>query len=142
MTSPRPTHVNLIPVVRYSDCNAALAMFTEVFGFTRGNVFRDDAGQVMHGEFSFGHGGVMIGPVADTPFGKYMRQPREAGGITASFFVIVTDPDALFAKCEAAGLEVLMPLRDESYGSREFTARDAEGHIWTFGTYEIAAGTA
>lgn len=142
MTKPRDTHANLIPVVRYADCNAATTMFTEVFGFTLGNVFRDDAGLVMHGEFSFGHGGVMIGPVADTPFGKYMRQPKEAGGITASFFVIVTDPDAILAKCEAARLEILMPLRDESYGSREFTVRDAEGHIWTFGTYEIAAGPA
>lgn len=142
MTKPRDTHANLIPVIRYSDCNSATTMLTDVFGFAQGNVFRDDAGNVMHGEFSFGHGGVMIGPVADTPFGKYMRQPKEAGGITASFFVIVTDPDALFAKCQAAGLEVLMQLRDESYGSREFTVRDAEGHIWTFGTYEIAAGTA
>lgn len=138
MATPRPAHVNLIPVVRYADCNAATAMFTDVFGFTAGNVFRDDSGNIVHGEFSFGHGGIMIGPVADTAFGKYMRQPKEAGGITASFFVIVADPDAAFAKCEAAGLEVLLPLRDESYGSREFTVRDAEGHIWTFGTYEIA----
>ena len=32
MTQPRDTHVNLIPVIRYSDCSAALTMFTEVFG--------------------------------------------------------------------------------------------------------------
>jgi len=28
-----------------------------------------------------------------------------------------------------------MELTDQSYGSREFTARDPEGNLWSFGTY-------
>ena len=36
----------------------------------------------------------------------------------------------------AAGVEVVMPLRNESYGGREYSCRDFEGHIWTFGTYD------
>lgn len=135
----KSTTASLIPVLRYADCTAALKFLSDVFGFTEGNSFRDDAGKVMHGELSFGHGGIMIGPVADTPFGKYMRQPGEVGGVTASFFVVVNDPDAHFARSQAAGFEILLPLRDESYGSREYTVRDPEGHIWTFGTYELVA---
>jgi uncharacterized glyoxalase superfamily protein PhnB len=30
---------------------------------------------------------------------------------------------------------VLFPLKDSSYGSRDYTARDPEGVSWTFGTY-------
>lgn len=33
-----------------------------------------------------------------------------------------------------------MELTDQDYGSREFTARDLEGHLWCFGTYRPPAG--
>lgn len=138
----KPATANLIPVLRYGDCTAALGFLVDVFGFTPGAVYRDEAGQVVHAELGFGHGGLMIGPVADTPFGKYMRQPGAAGGVTASFFVVVNDPDAHHARSVAAGFEILLPLRDESYGSREYTVRDPEGHVWTFGTYELASAAA
>ena len=32
-----------------------------------------------------------------------------------------------------------MGLRDQDYGSREYTARDLDGNIWTFGTYDPTA---
>jgi uncharacterized glyoxalase superfamily protein PhnB len=35
----------------------------------------------------------------------------------------------------AAGAEVVMPLTDQDYGSRDYTARDPEGNLWSFGTY-------
>lgn len=137
----KATRVTLMPVLRYRDCNAALKMLTEVFGFTEGNSFRDEAGNVHHAELWFGNGGIMIGPVADTPFGKFMRQPGEAGGVTSALFLVVNDPDAHHARVAAAGLEILMPLTDQDYGSREYSVRDSEGHIWTFGTYDAAAMT-
>lgn len=130
------TSTPLMPVMRYRDCNKAVDFLTKVFGFSEGNAFRDDKGNVMHAELWFGNGGIMIGPVADTPFGKVMRQPDQAGGVTASFFCVVNDPDAHYARSQAAGFEMILPLRDESYGSREYSVRDPEGHVWTFGTYD------
>jgi uncharacterized glyoxalase superfamily protein PhnB len=32
-------------------------------------------------------------------------------------------------------VEILMPPTDQEYGSRDYTARDAEGNVWSFGTY-------
>lgn len=29
-------------------------------------------------------------------------------------------------------------LTDQDYGSREFTARDPEGNLWSFGTYRLS----
>ncbi len=137
MPSPaKDTRAALIAALRYSDADAALKMLTGVFGFEEHNVFRDEAGKVAHAELTFGNGMVMIGPDAETPFGKFMARPKEAGGVTMTLYAIVTDPDALHAKSKAAGLEIVMPLRDESYGGREFSVRDPEGHIWTFGTYD------
>lgn len=135
MTVAKTTPAPLMPALRYRDCNKAVDFLTGVFGFTEGAAFRDDKGNVQHAELWFGTGGIMIGPVADTPFSKVMRQPDEAGGVTASFFCAVDDPDAHFARAEAAGFEIILPLRDESYGSREYSVRDPEGHVWTFGTY-------
>jgi uncharacterized glyoxalase superfamily protein PhnB len=33
------------------------------------------------------------------------------------------------------GAEILMPPTDQEYGSRDYMARDAEGNVWSFGTY-------
>ena len=35
----------------------------------------------------------------------------------------------------AAGATIERELTDQDYGSREFTARDPEGNLWSFGTY-------
>ena len=35
----------------------------------------------------------------------------------------------------AAGAEIIVGLEDTPYGSREYAARDLEGHVWSFGNY-------
>jgi Uncharacterized protein conserved in bacteria len=130
------TRATLIASLRYRDADAALAFLTRTFGFAEHAVYRGEDGKVQHAELSFGNGMIMIGPVADTPFGKFMRQPGDAGGVTTSLYAIVADPDAHHAASLEAGFEVVMPLRDEFYGGREYSVRDPEGHVWTFGTYD------
>jgi uncharacterized glyoxalase superfamily protein PhnB len=51
-------------------------------------------------------------------------------------YVAVDDPDAHHDRAKAAGAEILMPLTDQSYGSREYAARDPEGNVWCFGTFQ------
>ena len=127
----------MISAMRYIDADAALHFLTEVFGFAEHAVHRNGAGRVAHAELTFGGGMVMLGPDADTPFGRYMTMPSATGGrCTQTVYVIVDDPDAHHARAVAAGAEVVMPLRDESYGGREYSCRDPEGHVWTFGTYD------
>jgi uncharacterized glyoxalase superfamily protein PhnB len=41
-----------------------------------------------------------------------------------------------------AGADITRPLADTSYGSREYGARDIEGHYWFFGSYLPATITA
>jgi uncharacterized glyoxalase superfamily protein PhnB len=130
------TRATIIPTMRYRDANAAVDWLCRAFGFEEHSVYRDDKGMVMHAELSFGNGMIMVGPVADTPFGRFMCQPDEAGGETQTAYVLVADADAHHAQAVAAGAEVVMPLRDESYGGREYSCRDPQGHIWTFGTYD------
>jgi uncharacterized glyoxalase superfamily protein PhnB len=50
-------------------------------------------------------------------------------------YLVVSDPDAHHARAVEAGAEVVIPLRDEEYGSRGYSALDPEGNVWSFGTY-------
>jgi uncharacterized glyoxalase superfamily protein PhnB len=56
--------------------------------------------------------------------------PAARRGTTASGLLLnfeVDDPDALYAEALAAGLPVLLPLRDEPFGQRHFITADPGG---------------
>jgi catechol 2,3-dioxygenase-like lactoylglutathione lyase family enzyme len=55
---------------------------------------------------------------------------RPAGG-TAALFFLVSDVEALHASV-APHASVLMPLKTQFYGMREFAITDLDGHILTF----------
>jgi len=48
-------------------------------------------------------------------------------------YVVVADANALYAEYEGRGVEVIKPLRDEPWGSREFGIRTVDGHRILFG---------
>ena len=94
----------------------------EAFGFTENAIHEGPDGTIAHAELRLGSGVVMIGsgPDTDEPF---------------SLYVVVQDLEAHYRRAVAAGAEIVRPLRDTDYGSREYGARDLEGHVWYFGTY-------
>ena len=50
-------------------------------------------------------------------------------------YIYTPDPDALYERARAAGLEITREIEDTSYGSRTFTTVDPWSVSWTFGTY-------
>jgi uncharacterized glyoxalase superfamily protein PhnB len=54
-------------------------------------------------------------------------------------YVVVDDPDAHHERAKAAGAEIVRELEDQDYGSRDYSARDPEGNLWSFGTYNPTA---
>ena len=50
--------------------------------------------------------------------------------------MVVDDPDELHRRASGAGAKIVRELEDMDYGSREFSARDVEGNLWSFGTYD------
>ena len=127
---------NLIPCLRYRDAPAAIDWLCRHFGFERHLVVPDERGGIAHAQLSFGTGMLMLGSLADSAYGRLMRQPDQAGGCTQSLYLLVEDADVLYARAKAAGAEILIELKDEDYGGRGFTCRDLEGHLWTFGSYD------
>ncbi len=134
MAEPRAP---IIATLRYTDSNKAVDFLCRAFGFVEKASFKDEGGVIVHAELTFGQNGcIMLGPDRDTPFGRYMRQPRVAGGSTVSLFVIVDDVDAHCERARAAGAEILMEPTTQSYGGRDYSCKDIDGHLWSFGTYD------
>ncbi len=77
---PKATTATMISAMRYEDPTAAVDWLCRAFGFQPHAVYKDDAGNVVHAELSFGNGMIMLGPNIDSPFGRYMTMPKDAGG--------------------------------------------------------------
>jgi uncharacterized glyoxalase superfamily protein PhnB len=95
-------------------------------------------GTIAHAQLSFGNGMIMLGSVleVETEFSR-QKQPDEIGGFeTQSAYVVVSDADAIYARAKAAGAEIVIEIKDEDYGGRDFSCRDLEGHLWNIGTYD------
>ncbi len=133
----KQTRATVIPSLRYRNAPAAIDWLCQVFGFEKQLVVANPDGTIAHAQLSFGNGMIMLGSVADTEFGRLMKQPDEIGGAeTQSSYVIVSDADLVYARAKAANAEIVREIKDEDYGGRLFTCRDLEGHLWSIGTYD------
>ena len=139
MTTQVRTATTMFPFAEYADAHAAIDWLCDAFGFERRQV-HEDGGVVVHAELGWGASVFMISNASGNGLG--LRSAREAGGVTGGVYVIVDDVDGHHARAEAAGAEIVRPPEDTFYGSREYTARDLEGHLWSFGTYRPSGGGA
>lgn len=116
------------PALRAHDGHRLVRFLVDAFGFEATVVYEDD-GQFVHAELAWPPGGgVMLGSARH---GDDLAQRPGA----AACYVVAADPDGLCERAVAAGAEIVRPLYDTDYGSRDFTARDPEGNTWSFGTY-------
>lgn len=125
-----PTDHNIWAGLTYDDALAARTWLSAL-GFTDGIlVMSADDSTVEHSEMIWPEGGrVMVSSrlKGDDTFAV----PRGA----ASVYVVVDDPDAVFARAKNLGAQVIRDMEDTDYGSRGFSVTDAEGNRWSFGTY-------
>jgi len=122
---------SICPALLYTDAKAAIKQLTEAFGFTELAVYEGEDGLVAHAELVQGNGAVMLGSKGtDSAYDKLMKDAGPTG-----VYVVVDDVDAHHRRAVEHGAEILMPPTDQDYGSRDYMARDAEGNVWSFGTY-------
>ena len=136
MAIAKATTATIIPALQYRDAAAAIEFLCRAFGFEKKAVYEGEGGAIAHAELTLGNGMVMLGSTKETEYGRMLVRPREAGGVTMSVYVIVEDCDAHFARAKAAGAEIVVEPVTQDYGGRDYTCKDPEGHVWTFGTYD------
>jgi uncharacterized glyoxalase superfamily protein PhnB len=130
-------HSSIICGHRYAKAPEAIDWLCSVLGFTRHAVYPAPNGSIMHAELTLGVGMIMLGSIKENEYNRMMKQPHETGGAeTRSAYIVVPNADEVYARVQAAGTEIVFPIKDEGYGGRGFTCRDPEGHMWNVGTYD------
>jgi uncharacterized glyoxalase superfamily protein PhnB len=130
----------IIPNLRYADAPRAIDFLCEAFGFERKVVYlsEQNLSVVQHAQLVWEDRMVMVSSINDTEFARAakMTTANEAGGQTVGLYLIVEDVDVHAERARAAGAEIIMEPRDEDYGGRGYSARDLEGNVWSFGSYD------
>ena len=127
---------SVIPSFRYSAAPRMIDFLCDAFGFERHLVVPDGEGGIAHAQLALGDGMIMLGSARDDDFGALVVTAAAAGALTSSPYVVVPDVDAHCAHARAAGAEVVMEPADQDYGGRLYAARDPEGQLWNFGSYD------
>ena len=127
---------NIFPALRYKDGHAAVDWLVRTFGFEKLAVHDGPDGTVAHAELKFGAGvfGLSSGHASPGDNNPWSR-------VRQGVYVSVDEVDALHDRAKVAGADIALPPTDQDYGSRDFSARDLEGHLWGFGTYDMTAQT-
>ena len=126
---------NIIPTLRYRNAPAAIEWLCRAFGFDRHMVVDGPDGTVVHAQLTYGDGMIMLGSSRDDEFGRLMKTPREAETNTQSTYIVVEQINSHHERAVASGAEIVMPLVDEDYGGKGYSALDLEGNLWNFGSY-------
>ena len=128
----------VIPTLSYRDAPAMIDWLVRAFGFRKQAVYME-GDVVLHAQLTYGETGmIMLGSAnKDGDWARLMAQPGEIGGrSTHGVCVIVDDADAHYAQAKAAGATIEIDIADQHYGGRGYAARDPEGYVWWFGSYD------
>lgn len=131
----------IIPCLRYKDAPAAIRFLCEAFGFTRHAVYADekDPNIIHHAQLVIGNNMVMLGSDRESPAKDlyHWLTPDEARGITMCICMHVDDPDAHAEHAARCGAIIIQPPYDnQGYPGRSYDAKDMEGNIWNFTSYD------
>jgi uncharacterized glyoxalase superfamily protein PhnB len=130
----------IIPCLRYRNALEAIDFLCAAFGFEKHAVYvnAEDQHIVDHAQLTYGGGMIMLGSVRDgTQFGMHIVQPDEVGGReTQCECVTVADVRAHYEVAKAQGATIVDAYEEKDYGGAGYSARDPEGHLWYFGSYD------
>ena len=124
---------NTYPFLAYKDAPGAITWLCDAFGFEKKVAVANDDGSIAHAELSVGDGIIMVQTEKNSELA--LRSPDGLGFVTQGVYIALPEVDDHFARAKAAGAEIVMEPTDQEYGSRDYSARDPEGHLWSFGTY-------
>jgi uncharacterized glyoxalase superfamily protein PhnB len=135
MNETQTSRQTFYPAMRYADARAAIAWLVQAFGFEETVCYPAEDGSVAHAQLRFNDGMVMLGSARDD--GYPVKPPTEGGALTGGIYVAVPPAqiDAHYARAKATGARICKEITDTDYGSREYSAFDPEGFLWSFGTY-------
>jgi uncharacterized glyoxalase superfamily protein PhnB len=125
-----PLNPTVYPGLFYDDAEAAMAWMERTLGCERREDHRDDDGNVVHAEMALDSAVIML---SSAGVGREPFNAIRAGGTLV--YIAVDEVDSLYERVKRADGDIALDLTETDYGSRDFTVRDPEGTLWSFGTY-------
>ena len=120
---------SVTPNLLVRDVKKSTEFYRDVLGFTMGETVPDQEPFVFvwmkHGDVS-----VFLNDI-NAAAEDYPAAAKMPAGGTAALFFIISDVDGYHAAV-APRARVIMPLKTQFYGMREFAVTDPDGHIITF----------
>ncbi len=127
------THI--YPSLRYRDAKAAIDFLERAFGFELIASHEGPGGRIQHAEMRWGESMIMFGEETDEGIERWGAHAGRSWN-----YVTVENADAHHERAASAGAEIVSELTDQDYGSRDYAAKDPEGNLWNFGTYDPLEG--
>ncbi len=116
-------------ILFYKDLAAALEWLAKSFGLEKRMQLPGPDGGIVHAEMTLADGVIMMGPDSDE---RGCLSPRDLPGVNQSLYVYVDGLEAHYQRAKASGAEITSEPEDMFWGDRVYSARDVEGHHWTF----------
>lgn len=130
-------NARILPTMKYRDAPAAIEWLCRAFGFEKHLVVPGKEGKIDHAQLTLGDAMIMLGSFRGADYEAKIRTPGDVGGFcTQSAYLLVDDPDAVYASAKAAGAEIFQQMQEPDYGGKFFACIDAEGQIWNVGSYD------
>ena len=131
---------SIIPSILYKDATAAIEWLCNAFGFEQHLIVPDENGTIVHAELTLGNIMVMVGSTqSQSEYSKLIKQPIDIGNFeTQSPYIVLdeNDIDAHFETAKTKGAKIVIELKSQDYGGKDYTCYDIEGHLWNFGSYD------
>jgi catechol 2,3-dioxygenase-like lactoylglutathione lyase family enzyme len=124
-----PQYRSLTPNLLVADVSRSLAFYVELLGFEQGMTVPDRP--------PFAFASVTAGPVqiffneAEAAVREYPPLGGRPIGATATMFIEVAAIEDLWTALQAK-VSVVLPLRTQWYGMKEFAIADPDGYLITF----------
>lgn len=126
MTIPDGYH-SIQPYLMFTDCEKAIAFYTQVFGGKEKLRMNDAKGRINHAEVAIGDSVIMMAE-EHPEIGAYAA--AHYGGSPVSLMLYVGDCDTTYKSALEAGATSLREPTDQSYGDRMAGILDPFGYKW------------
>lgn len=111
---PARYHYAVVPHIMVDDAAAAIDFYRRAFGAREDFRLEAPGGGVLHAEITIGRSALMLGDasVKEAEDASFTAPAFLGGGTSVTLHVFVPDVDALAARAEAEGAEIVQPPTD------------------------------
>jgi uncharacterized glyoxalase superfamily protein PhnB len=130
----------IIPSILYKDATTAIDWLCTAFGFEKHLIVPGEDGLIVHAQLTLGSVMIMTGSAQrQSEYSKLIRQPDEVGNVeTQSPYIVLAENDieTHYEIAKKHGAKIVIELKAEDYGGKNYSCYDPEGHLWNFGSYD------